>query len=100
MREPTCDRVLNLNTPSGSERVRGFQPPWRTVYIYRCGTCGNVIRMRASSFYGTRPTPSIGGIACGGTLVRSEGALPAPATLTERDCIEYLGGRDPRDGGR
>lgn len=25
---------------------------------------------------------------------------PAPATLHENDKLEYLGGRDPRDGGR
>ncbi len=59
-----CNHLLNLNTPSRSERVRGFQPPWRTVWIYHCPSCGNETRVRANSFRGKRPVPGIGAISC------------------------------------
>ena len=60
-----CDATLNLNTPTRSERVRGFQPPWRTVYVYRCPKCGTETRVRANSFRGRTPVPGIGAIRCG-----------------------------------
>lgn len=62
-----CDNTINLRTPTHSERVRGFQPPWRTVYVYRCA-CGAEHRMRANSYRGSRPEPSVGGIRCGALL--------------------------------
>ncbi len=64
-RERTCDAVINMASPSRSERVRDFQPPWRTVYVYVCPECGAEHRMRASSYRGSSPTPSVGGIVCG-----------------------------------
>jgi DNA-directed RNA polymerase subunit RPC12/RpoP len=68
----TCDATIDLRTPVGSERVRGFQPPWRTVYRYRCSACGHEVRVRANSFRGTRPEPSVGGIRCGAALKTAE----------------------------
>jgi hypothetical protein len=56
--------TINLNTPIRSERRRSFQPPWYTVYIYRCRECGRETTVRAGSFRGTRPEPSIGAILC------------------------------------
>ncbi len=56
--------ILNLSTPVRSERVRGFQPPWRTVYVYACPVCGKETRVSAGSFRGRTPVPAIGGIAC------------------------------------
>lgn len=56
--------VINLATPVRSERVRWFQPPWRTVFIYRCSKCGKETRVFANSFRGRTPVPSVGGIAC------------------------------------
>lgn len=32
--------TINFNSYIGSERRRGFQPPWYTVLIYRCPACG------------------------------------------------------------
>ena len=55
--------IVNLATPIRSERVRGFQPPWRTVYVYRC-TEGHEIKVRANSFVGSKPQPGVGGIVC------------------------------------
>lgn len=55
---------LNLSTPIRSERVRDFQPPWRTVFVYRCEQCGKETRVRASAFRGPDPVPAIGAIPC------------------------------------
>jgi len=59
-----CHAMLDLAKPIRSERVRGFQPPWRTVFIYRCEKCGNETRVRANSFLGKRPVPGVGAITC------------------------------------
>lgn len=61
----TCPTVIDLNRPTCSERVRDFQPPWRTVFVYRCASCGGEHRVYANSFRGSRPTPGIGGFVCG-----------------------------------
>jgi hypothetical protein len=58
-----CGRTIDLGRPLREERVRDFQPPWRTVFVYRC-ECGREIRVRASSFLGSRPVPATGGIRC------------------------------------
>ena len=71
-----CDTTIDLQTPIGRERVRGFQPPWRTVFVYRCPGCQQETRMFANSYIGFRrtrrgtlalgrPVPSVGGIRCG-----------------------------------
>jgi hypothetical protein len=65
---PRCEGVIDLETPSGSERVRGFQPPWRTVWLYHCPVCTREIRVRANSFRGPHPVPSRGAIRCGRVL--------------------------------
>lgn len=68
--------IIDLTTPVGSERVRGFQPPWRTVWIYKCAA-GHTVRVRATSFRGKTPVPSRGAIACpqcGGKEVGDEPA--------------------------
>lgn len=59
-----CGAILNLATPVRSERVRAFQPPWRTVFVYRCHECGNETRVRANSFRGRTPVPGVGAIRC------------------------------------
>lgn len=53
----TCGETIDLSTTIRSERVRGFQPPWRTVYVYRC-VCGAETRIAAGSYRGVRKTPS------------------------------------------
>jgi len=60
----TCSEYVNLGTPVRSERVRDFQPPWRTVFVYRCGACGSEFRMRAGAFSGTRAVPGVGAVRC------------------------------------
>lgn len=42
------------------ERVRDFQPPWRTVRVLRCPACHTETRLR-QNWHG--PTPN-GGIGC------------------------------------
>lgn len=58
------ERLLNLMTPVRRERVRGFQPPWRTVFVYRCAGCGNETRVRAGAFRGAVAVPAVGAIRC------------------------------------
>jgi DNA-directed RNA polymerase subunit RPC12/RpoP len=59
-----CGGLIDLSHPCASERVRGFQPPWRTVYIYKCAKCGQTVRVGAGSFRGTVPMPSTGAVLC------------------------------------
>ena len=47
--------TIDLRRPIRSERRRGFQPPWYTVYVYRCEN-GHETTVRANSFRGSRPT--------------------------------------------
>lgn len=61
----SCTQVIDLSQPTRSARVRGFQPPWRTVYVYVCPACGHQHRLRASSFRGRHPESGRGGIRCG-----------------------------------
>lgn len=56
--------VINLSTPIKTERVRGFQPPWRTVFVYRCLACTKEVRVNANSFRGKTAVPSVGAISC------------------------------------
>jgi hypothetical protein len=57
--------MINLKTPIRSEKVRaGFQPHWRTVFVYKCEKCGGETRIYANSFQGKYPTPGIGGVYC------------------------------------
>lgn len=63
-----CDAVVDLQRPIRSERVRWFQPPWRTVFVYRCQECGAERHIYANAFQGQRAIPSIGAIRCGALL--------------------------------
>ena len=54
---------IKLSTPIRSERVRDFQPPWRTVFVYQCGN-GHEVRVRANSYSGKTPVPGTGAIMC------------------------------------
>ena len=56
--------IIDLGRPDRSETVRGFQPPWRTVYVYRCKDCGNEIRLYANRFMGNVPQTEVGAIQC------------------------------------
>ena len=55
--------MIDLRSPVRRERVRDFQPPWRTVFVYQCAA-GHETRVRASSFAGRTPVPSVGAIEC------------------------------------
>lgn len=41
------------------ERVRWFQPPWRTVVIYSCDSCQRERRILQNG-----SSPMVGGIVC------------------------------------
>lgn len=56
--------MIDLRNPVKSERHRGFQPPWYTVFVYQCELCGREMRIRANSFSGRRPVPSVGAVRC------------------------------------
>ena len=57
---------INLQAPSRSERIRaGFQPHWRTVFIYECQNCKRETRIYANAFFGKTPVTGIGAIRCG-----------------------------------
>lgn len=60
-----CFGLIDLSKPETSERVRSFQPPYITVWIYKCPRCGATRRVRAGSFRGKKPVPSVGGMRCG-----------------------------------
>lgn len=64
-----CECAIDLSTPNRRERVKDFQPPWRTVFIYQCPKCGAEHRIRASSFMGSRSIPGVGAVVCGRALV-------------------------------
>jgi hypothetical protein len=65
----TCEATIDLRYPRSRDRVRaGFQPHWRTVFVYVCPGCGAACRVYASSFSGTHATPAVGGIRCGALL--------------------------------
>jgi len=56
--------VIDLSRPVKSEKVRaGFQPHWRTVFVYKCEH-GHTVRVFANSFRGKTPVPGVGGIKC------------------------------------
>lgn len=60
-----CNGIMDLSRPCGSKRVRGFQPPWYTVFVYRCPKCGAESRIRAGAFRGKNAVTGIGGVYCG-----------------------------------
>ena len=56
--------IINLSAPVRSERVRaGFQPHWRTLFVYLCAA-GHEVKVYANSFRGKTPVPCVGGIHC------------------------------------
>ena len=58
--------IIDLSKPIRSERVRaGFQPHWRTVFIYKCRECGKEHRIYTNSFRGKNAVPGVGGVRCG-----------------------------------
>lgn len=38
-----------------TERVRGFQPPWRTIYVVRCDGCGATLQRISKNWHGSVP---------------------------------------------
>jgi hypothetical protein len=60
---PQALSIIDLSRPIRSERVRGFQPPWRTLFVYQCDR-GHTVKIHASSFRGKHAVPSTGAIAC------------------------------------
>jgi len=57
--------MIDLSKPIRSERVRvGFQPHWRTVFVYRCPKCEKEMRLYGNAFRGSRPVPGVGGVRC------------------------------------
>lgn len=57
--------MINLSAPLRSEKARtGFQPHWRTVFIYECPKCKVEVRVFANSFRGKHPEPGVGAIRC------------------------------------
>lgn len=75
-----CEATINLGSPVRRERVRGFQPPWRTVFVYKCATCGQERRVYANSFRGPNPVPGIGAIRCGAYIATND-ATNEPARV-------------------
>lgn len=63
-----CPGQMDLQRPIRSERRRGFQPPYYTVYVYRCPDCQRERFIRANSFHGRISVPAIGAILCNGPV--------------------------------
>lgn len=89
----TCTAIIDLRAPIGREKVRGFQPPWYTVYRYRCSECNGEHRIRAGAFRGTTPEPGTGGIRCGRPLPTPD---PIPAGAEPVATLR----REGKTGGR
>lgn len=53
---------ISLQQPIRCERVRGFQPPWRRVFVYECAH-GHEMRLYASGTY-ARPNMPPGAVMC------------------------------------
>lgn len=56
-----CETVFGMEHCVRSEKRRGFQPPWYTVFVLRCPTCGTERHIRQNWQGGV---PSFG-IKCG-----------------------------------
>jgi hypothetical protein len=54
---------IDLSRPIASEKRRSFQPPWYTVFIYKCPV-GHRVAVRACAFRGKTPEPGRGAITC------------------------------------
>ena len=63
-----CNGLIDLKTPRGSERRRGFQPPYYTVWVYACPSCQRRVFVRANAFRGRTAVPSTGAIRCDGPI--------------------------------
>lgn len=50
---------IPFNAFIGVERVRGFQPPWHLILIYKCKVCGQKYRIR-KSWTGPIPRGALG----------------------------------------
>ena len=62
-KRPHCDGRMIIG--QGTHRkVRGFQPPWRTVIDHACPKCGGVVTLNAN----WRGSPPPGAIVCGRLL--------------------------------
>lgn len=55
--------TINLSAPIRSERVRDFQPPWRTVFVYQCEH-GHEVKVKANAYRGQHAVPGVGAIFC------------------------------------
>jgi hypothetical protein len=65
--------LIDLSNPIGSKRIRaGFQPHWRTVFIYKCPNCQREIRVFANAYSGKNPVPGIGAIVCNNCEMKGE----------------------------
>lgn len=57
--------MISLQNPIRREKVRaGFQPHWRTVFVYKCEKCNKETRIFANAFRGKNPVPGIGAVYC------------------------------------
>lgn len=57
--------LIDLSNPIRSKKIRfGFQPHWRTVFIYECPNCHEEHRVFANAFSGKNPVPGVGAIVC------------------------------------
>ncbi len=56
--------MIDLSRPLRSEKRKGFQPPWYTVWVYECPMCKRLTYIRAGAFRGKYPEPGLGAIQC------------------------------------
>jgi hypothetical protein len=63
---PTCPVVIDLQKPARSG-WEGQGSARRYLFHYVC-SCGAQKTVRASSFRGKEPVPSLGGVTCGATV--------------------------------
>lgn len=79
-----CTGRIDLSRPIGSERRRGYQPPWYTVFLYTCPVCSHKVWVKAGAFRGKNPVPGTGAIICS---ARVSAVVPSNADPTTKPTI-------------
>lgn len=82
-----CTGLMDMQRPIRTERVRGFQPPWRTVYVLRCPQCGSEMRLHKS---GSSMPP--GAVRCGRALEPTPPPRPQASQCSPDDAHNLVSG--------
>lgn len=83
-------RPVAMHFTGKTERVRGFQPPWRTVEIHECPSCGANARIY-QNWRGSRPPFAVACQSCSGEASKSfvnSGGTTMNKSLSMSELVE------------